>query len=42
MKSKEREQLIFTTLILGDTTQTADINTCPEAGDLFETILDIT
>jgi hypothetical protein len=26
---------------LGDTLQTADINTCPEAGDLFETTLDI-
>ena len=42
MKSKQREQLIFTALILGDTAQTADSNTCSEAGDLFETILDIT
>jgi hypothetical protein len=42
MKSKYSEQLIFTSLILSDTTQTADRNTCCEEGHLFETILDIT
>jgi hypothetical protein len=34
--------LIFTSLILGDTTQTADRDTCSEAEQLFEIILDIT
>jgi len=42
IKSKSSEQLIFTSLILGDTTQTADRNMCSEAGHLRETILDIT
>ena len=42
MKSKSNEQLIFTSLILGDTTQTAGRNTRSEAGHLCETILDIT
>jgi len=42
IKSKSNEQSIFMSLMLGDTTQTANRNTCSEAGHLCETILDIT